>query len=50
MKPACAIVQGQYTDQDALFSSVLGLMQVKTSVYASERDLFAKCTGTTTLR
>ncbi|MGV7165095.1 phosphoethanolamine transferase [Xanthomonas citri] len=38
---------GQYTDQDALFPSVLGLMQVKTSVYAPERDLFAKCTGTT---
>ncbi|EGD16582.1 putative membrane-associated, metal-dependent hydrolase [Xanthomonas hortorum ATCC 19865] len=26
---------GQYTDHDALFPSILGLMQVKTSVYAS---------------
>lgn len=36
---------GQYTDQDALFPSVLGLLQVKTSVYARERDVFASCTG-----
>ena len=36
---------GQYTDQDALFPSVLGLLQVKTSAYARERDVFASCTG-----
>ncbi|EGD18145.1 putative membrane-associated, metal-dependent hydrolase [Xanthomonas hortorum ATCC 19865] len=36
---------GQYTDHDALFPSILGLMQVKTSVYARERDLFAQCAG-----
>ncbi|EGD20496.1 hypothetical protein XGA_0853 [Xanthomonas hortorum ATCC 19865] len=28
-----------------LFPSILGLMQVKTSVYARERDLFAQCAG-----
>ncbi|WP_045767234.1 phosphoethanolamine transferase [Xanthomonas albilineans] len=33
----------QYADQDNLFSSVLGLMQVKTSVYDRSRDLFASC-------
>ncbi|EGD16713.1 hypothetical protein XGA_4718 [Xanthomonas hortorum ATCC 19865] len=27
---------GQYTDHDALFPSILGLMQVKTSVYARD--------------
>ncbi|EGD16291.1 putative membrane-associated, metal-dependent hydrolase [Xanthomonas hortorum ATCC 19865] len=36
---------GQYTDHDALFPSILGLMRVKTSVYARERDLFAQCAG-----
>ncbi len=35
----------QRTDQDNLFPSVLGLMQVGTSVYARERDLFAGCGG-----
>lgn len=35
----------QRTDQDNLFPSVLGLMQVGTSVYARERDLFAACGG-----
>lgn len=34
---------GKYTDHDNLFPSVLGLMQVKTSVYARDRDLFAGC-------
>ena len=33
------------TDQDNLFPSVLGLMQVGTSVYARDRDLFAGCGG-----
>ena len=33
----------QRTDQDNLFPSVLGLMQVRTSVYAREHDLFATC-------
>lgn len=36
---------GQYTDHDALFSSVLGLMQVRTALYAAQRDLFAACEG-----
>jgi len=35
----------QYADQDNLFPSVLGLMQVKTGVYERSRDLFAPCTG-----
>lgn len=35
----------QRADQDDLFPSVLGLMQVKTSVYDRSRDLFAACTG-----
>ncbi|EGD16581.1 putative membrane-associated, metal-dependent hydrolase, partial [Xanthomonas hortorum ATCC 19865] len=35
----------KYTDHDALFPSILGLMQVKTSVYSRERDLFAQCAG-----
>ncbi|MFT4249512.1 MAG: phosphoethanolamine--lipid A transferase [Pseudomonas sp.] len=35
----------QRADQDNLFPSVLGLMQVKTSVYDRSRDLFAACTG-----
>jgi lipid A ethanolaminephosphotransferase len=35
----------QYTDHDNLFPSVLGLMQVKTSVYERDRDLFAACEG-----
>ncbi len=34
---------GRYTDHDSLFPSVLGLMQVKTSVYERDRDLFAGC-------
>lgn len=34
----------QRTDQDNLFPSVLGLMQVRTSVYDPARDLFAPCT------
>ncbi len=34
----------QRTDQDNLFPSVLGLMQVQTSVYDRARDLFAPCT------
>ncbi|MGE8232076.1 MAG: phosphoethanolamine transferase [Stenotrophomonas sp.] len=34
----------QRTDQDNLFPSVLGLMQVQTSVYDRSRDLFAPCT------
>ena len=34
---------GQRTDHDALFSSVLGLMQVRTALYAPDRDLFAGC-------
>ena len=34
---------GQYTDHDNLFPSVLGLMQVKTSIYERDRDLFAGC-------
>lgn len=34
----------QHTDQDNLFPSVLGLMQVQTSVYDRSRDLFAPCT------
>lgn len=33
----------QYTDHDDLFPSVLGLMQVKTSIYERQRDLFASC-------
>ncbi|SBV35199.1 Sulfatase [uncultured Stenotrophomonas sp.] len=33
----------QRTDHDNLFPSVLGLMQVGTSVYARDRDLFAGC-------
>ena len=33
----------QRADQDNLFPSVLGLMQVKTSVYDRSRDLFAGC-------
>jgi len=36
---------GRYTDHDALFSSVLGLMQVRTALYAPHRDLFAACEG-----
>ena len=36
---------GRYTDHDALFSSVLGLMQVRTALYAPQRDLFAACEG-----
>jgi lipid A ethanolaminephosphotransferase len=35
----------QRADQDNLFSSVLGLMQVKTSIYDRSRDLFAGCAG-----
>jgi lipid A ethanolaminephosphotransferase len=35
----------QYADQDNLFPSVLGLMQVKTGVYERSRDLFAQCAG-----
>ena len=35
----------QYADQDNLFPSVLGLMQVKTGVYERSRDLFAPCAG-----
>ena len=31
------------TDHDHLFSSVLGLMQVRTRVYDAARDLFANC-------
>jgi lipid A ethanolaminephosphotransferase len=34
----------QRADQDNLFPSVLGLMQVRTSVYDRSRDLFADCT------
>lgn len=34
----------QRSDQDNLFPSVLGLMQVQTSVYDRSRDLFAPCT------
>ncbi|MDO4682128.1 MAG: phosphoethanolamine--lipid A transferase [Lautropia sp.] len=32
-----------YTDHDNLFASVLGLLQVQTSVYDRELDLFANC-------
>jgi len=32
-----------YTDHDALFPSVLGLMQVRSSIYQRDRDLFAGC-------
>ena len=35
----------QRTDQDNLFPSVLGLMQVQTSVYDRSRDVFADCAG-----
>lgn len=35
----------QRTDQDNLFPSVLGLMQVQTSVYDRSRDVFAECGG-----
>ena len=35
----------QRTDQDNLFPSVLGLMQVQTSVYDRSRDVFAECAG-----
>ena len=35
----------RYTDHDNLFPSVLGLMQVNTTLYQAERDLFATCTG-----
>ena len=33
----------QRTDHDALFSSVLGLMQVRTALYDPQHDLFAGC-------
>lgn len=33
----------QYTDHDNLFASVLGLMQVHTSIYDRKLDLFADC-------
>ncbi|MDS9990033.1 MAG: phosphoethanolamine transferase [Xylella fastidiosa subsp. multiplex] len=33
----------QYADHDNLFSSVLGLMQVKTALYERPHDLFATC-------
>ena len=36
---------GERTDQDNLFPSVLGLMQVKTKVYDRSRDLFATCSA-----
>ncbi|HBK47550.1 MAG TPA: phosphoethanolamine transferase [Xanthomonadaceae bacterium] len=36
---------GGRADQDNLFSSVLGLMQVRTSAYDRSRDLFAQCSG-----
>ena len=36
---------GQRTDHDALFSSVLGLMQVRTTLYDPQHDLFARCEG-----
>ncbi|MDR6095277.1 phosphoethanolamine--lipid A transferase [Stenotrophomonas sp. SORGH_AS_0321] len=36
---------GQRTDHDALFSSVLGLMQVRTALYDPQHDLFARCEG-----
>lgn len=39
---------GQRADQDALFSSVLGLMQVRSSVYDRSRDLFSACTSAAT--
>jgi lipid A ethanolaminephosphotransferase len=35
----------QRSDQDNLFPSVLGLMQVQTSVYDRSRDVFAECAG-----
>lgn len=38
----------QPTDQDNLFPSVLGLMQVETSVYDRSRDVFAGCQNTST--
>ena len=37
---------GQRTDHDNLFPSVLGLMQVSTSVYDRSRDVFADCEPT----
>ena len=37
----------QPTDQDALFSSVLGLMQVRTSLYDPRYDVFAGCQADT---
>jgi len=33
----------QRTDHDALFSSILGLMQVKTQAYDATQDVFAPC-------
>jgi len=33
----------QRTDHDALFSSILGLMQVKTKAYDETQDVFASC-------
>ncbi|HHW4680162.1 MAG TPA: phosphoethanolamine transferase [Xylella taiwanensis] len=33
----------QYADHDNLFSSVLGLMQVRTALYERSNDLFATC-------
>ncbi|NIJ68266.1 phosphoethanolamine transferase [Xanthomonas sp. 60] len=35
----------RYADHDNLFSSVLGLMQVKTALYERGRDVFADCAG-----
>lgn len=41
---ACVRQRAQrYTDHDNLFPSVLGLMQVTTTAYARQWDLFADC-------
>ncbi len=37
----------QKTDHDVLFSSVLGLMQVRTSAYDPDQDVFAACVAAT---
>jgi lipid A ethanolaminephosphotransferase len=34
----------QRTDHDALFSSILGLMQIRTTAYDPTQDVFASCT------
>ena len=36
-------IAGEPASHDNVFDSVLGLMRVETSVYAPQRDLFARC-------